>query len=240
MEFKLPTDFSGVRIFSSEKSDGSMDKEGIEKNLPKFLKKIRFALKALSSSTLKSPQTAPTVAYSEQVHRNKIKLIKNPGYYKGCDGLVTGERVILAVKSADCIPLLFFDNERGMFGVIHVGRRSLLGGIISVSLREYFKKSSHSPALVTFFIGPHIRKDNYEIKGNVVDEVKESGFEKFLDHSPAKITFDLTGALMSELEKLGVKRDNIYDCAADTFTDERFFSYRRGDRELFVTLIVPK
>ncbi len=228
MEFKLPGGFNGVRIFSSEILDGPMDKGNIKENLPKFLK----------NNSLLS-----TLAYSEQIHNRKIKLIKTPGYYKGCDGLLTGERIILAVKSADCIPLFFFDNERGTTGALHVGRRSLLSGIISVSLKECFEKSSLSPFGVKFFIGPHIRVKNYEVRKDVVDELRGGRFERFLKRDNNDIYFDLTEALESELEELHVKRENIIDSNIDTFENECFFSYRRGDRDkLFISLIswLPK
>ena len=279
MEFKLPRDFGGVRIFSSEVSDGSMDKEGIGKNLPKFLKKNKekICVKGTFEFHPRKPANSPAIAYSEQIHSNKIKLIKKPGYYKGCDGLLTGEKVILAVKSADCIPLLFFSKNGGfaggtqILGALHVGRRSLTSGIISVSLREYFEKSSLSPTDVRFFIGPHIRVKNYEVGKDVADELKGGRFERFLkrnnnDTTYAKLSFepvenfstrsacsknkgvlrkscndiyfDLTEALRSELEELHVKRENIIDSNIDTFENESFFSYRRGDRDkLFISLI---
>jgi hypothetical protein len=227
VEYKIPEKLKGIRIFSSEKIDGSMSRENIGKNLPKFLAREKIYASAAS----------PPVAYCEQVHGRDIKLINKKGFYENCDGLVTGEEIGLIIKSADCIPLLFFSAEEGMIGAIHIGWRSLQKGIILSSLKEIFQKTSLSPASTIFFLAPHIRKENYEVKQDMVDTLSPQ-LQKFVSPIDSKIFFDLSGALQGELESIGVKRENIIDSEIDTYSEENLFSYRRGDKGLFVTLIV--
>ncbi len=213
MEFN----FSGARIITSEVEDGSMDKENISQNLPKFIEKYYLG----------------DVAYCEQVHGMQIEIISKSGFYKSADGLVTGERMGLIIKSADCIPLLFRSKE-GILGAVHVGRRSLLGGIITKSLKEVFEKLSLSPTNINFFLAPHIRTNNYEVGEDLIQEISACGYSPFIKESH----FDLTGALINDLVKIGVKEENIVDSGIDTFSDKRFFSYRRGDKnKLFASVI---
>jgi YfiH family protein len=223
VEYKLPEEFGGnFKIYSSERSDGSMSRGEIASNLPKFLEKICASAQ---------------IAYSEQVHGERIEIINNGGYYENCDGLVTGEKIGLVVKSADCIPLLFLEKEKGITGGIHVGWRSLKKGIISKSLRGVFEKMSLSPASAMIFLGPHIRKENYEVKNDLAEELPDD-LRKFVSPSSGKLYFDLTAAVKYELESVGAKAENIIDSKVDTFDESNLFSYRKGDKELFVTLIV--
>lgn len=226
MDYKLASDFP--KIISSEREDGPMNNDTIHKNLPKFLKKNLRGGFALRSQI--------PIAYCQQVHGRSVKIINKKGYYENCDGLVTGENIALIVKSADCIPLLFFDRKREVIGAIHVGRRSLFGQIVSKSLKGVFEKLALSPAQIKFFVGPHIRVRNYEIKEDVLKQLPEK-FKTFITSSKNKKFFDLTGALVRNLESIGAKRENIIDCAVNTYNDRRFFSYRKGDSSLFVTLI---
>lgn len=223
MEYKLPAEFRGIKIFSSEVSDGSMDSENIDEHLPRFLSKL----------SLISP-----VAYCQQVHGIDIKIIKEKGLQKSCDGLATGERIDLIVKSADCIPLFWYSKKEGMIGSLHVSRASLVSGIITKSLKSIFEKFALSPSEVIFFIGPHVRTDNYEVQGDVLSQIRKSGYSPFLAEKNQKTFFNLTESLQSDLVKIGCLEENIFDSEIDTFSDERFFSYRRGDRnKLFITII---
>lgn len=208
-----------------------MDRENIDRNLPKFLHKV-------AGEGLRSTRKSP-IAYSQQIHSNKIKIISKAGTYRGYDGLITSEDLILFIKSADCIPLFFYFPKRGTIGAIHVGWRSLLKGIISTSLKACLKKLSLSPSELVFFFGAHIRADNYEVKDDFVRE-SPAKFKSYITKKSGKMYFDLTSALGFELESIGVKRDNIYDCGVNTFDEPQLFSYRKGDRQLFITLIKKK
>lgn len=221
MEYKLPNVFNAAKIISSEIIDGSMDQRGIGENLPIFLKKYK----------VKFP-----VAYCQQVHGNEIKIISKKGFYENCDGIITGESVALLIKSADCIPLFFLEPKSKIIGAIHVGRRSLLAGIISNSLKERFKELALSPSGINFFIGPHIRSKNYEIGGDVIGSLP-NGFSRFIIKKDSRNFFDLTSCLISELESIGVQRGSIFDSGVDSFDSPQLFSYRRCKEGLFVTLI---
>jgi len=214
--------FDGVRILVSEQADGSMDRASIDKNLANFLKKTNIL----------SP-----VAYCEQVHGEKINLIIKPGFYINVDGLVTGEDIGLVVKSADCIPLLLFFQKEGMIGALHVGWRSLAKGIISGSLKRIIEENSLSPTEAKIFIGPHIRKQSYEVRENMVSQLPQR-LNNFSVSYRNRFYFDLTEAAINELESIGIKRENIVDSGIDTYLEPKLFSYRKGDKGLFITLIL--
>lgn len=198
-----------------------MSKEGIDLNLPKFAK----------TNSVSSP-----IAYCQQVHSSDIKIINNCGFYEDCDGLISKANIALAVKSADCIPLFIYDKKSGLIGAIHVGRRSLMAKIISHSLSAQLKELSVSSFELSCFIGPHIRVEHYEVKEDVL-RILPKQFKRFIVQKGSQNLFDLTKCLMDELESIGLREENIFDCGLDTYDEPRLFSYRKGDRNLFVTLI---
>lgn len=213
MEFN----FENIKILISEIEDGSMNKDNIEQNLPRFLEKNKLG----------------DVAYCQQVHGKNIEIISENKFVPNADGLVTGEEIGLIIKSADCIPLLFW-GKKGTIGAIHVGRRSLLAGIITDSLSAIFEKLLLSPTELKFFLAPHIRVNNYEIGKELEAEIEQAGYSPFIKENH----FDLTAALISDLVKLGAKEENVIDSNIDNFSSEKLFSYRRGDRDkLFISLI---
>jgi copper oxidase (laccase) domain-containing protein len=79
-------------------------------------------------------------------------------------------------------------------------------------------------------IGPLIRQQSYEVGGEFV--------ERFIDHDANNVSFflpserdghsmfDLAGYIRLRLENAGILM--IDDLGVDTYSDERFFSYRRS------------
>ena len=61
----------------------------------------------------------------EQTHSDRIKKVgqEQAGMMIGeVDGLITGdENVFLMVKTADCLPLIFFDPRQKVVGAAHAG-----------------------------------------------------------------------------------------------------------------------
>jgi len=229
MEFKLPDTFAKVKIFSSEVSDGPMNrllKEGRD-SFRKFLKKIG-ANKPLASGG--------------QPRHSQIEIIKKSAFYLNADGLLTKGDYVLAVKTADCIPLLLYDPETFLIGAIHVSRKNLISGIIGKSLKNSLKKLKTNPLSVKIFLGPHIRQKNYDLKEDSYRPLLGTKWESFLKNKNSKRYFDLTGAAIDELEAIGIIKDNIYDSKVDTFSSDMCFSARRskGIVGVFATVIFKK
>jgi len=162
-----------------------------------------------------------------QPHDTHIEIISEPGFYENADGLITKGDYVLGVKTADCVPLLLYELSTKTIGAIHISRDILIAGIISRSLSEALKKADVSPLSTKFFLGPHIRVESYPQKKEKAEKIAASRFKKFLTNYNDKTCFDLTAAVIYELEEIGASRDNIIDCALDTYCDKRFYSARR-------------
>ena len=79
-------------------------------------------------------------------------------------------------------------------------------------------------------IGPLIRQHSYEVGGEFIERFMEADAENAVFFLPAAreghAMFDLAGFIRMRLENAGVLM--IDDVGLDTYSDERFFSYRRS------------
>ncbi len=227
MKYNLPQDFARVSIFSSEISDGimAMGTEEGRQNAKKFLNKTG---------------AKPALCHMTQIHENRIILIDHGGLYENVDGIVTRENLTLAVKTADCVPVMIYDPETKLIGAIHAGRKSIVGGILSESLLNILNKCASDPNNLRVFLGPHIRVASYNLLPETTSGLKDTKWARFMPEIEGRIHFDQTAATCAELEEIGIKAENIVDCGIDTFEDGRFFSARRtpkDDKIRFLTVI---
>jgi YfiH family protein len=213
VKFDLSAQFKGVEIISSDVSDGEMNY-----NLPEGQKNF----KEFVAKNIKKP-----TAFGWQPHNTVVEFIDKAGRYKQADGLITKSDFALVVKTADCVPLILYNQNSGLIGAIHVSRKNLLMGVIPEGLKPVLNRSGAVPESIMAFLGPHIRAKSYVMKEQFINQVKKTKWEKFVITDKDKKFFNLTAALINELEEIGAKEENIIDCGIDTFSDIRFFSSRR-------------
>ena len=164
-----------------------------------------------------------------QIHSNMLIKANHTINKTEGDAIYTSKKdSVIGVITADCVPILVWDNENKIAIAIHAGWRGSLDGIIENSINE-IKKNGKCQLYAA--IGPCIRQNNYE-----VDEIfyelflKETSLnKKFFKNSIVsnKFLFDLPGYCYEKLIKYGVNKvDNL---EIDTYSEERsFFSCRRA------------
>lgn len=83
------------------------------------------------AQTLSYLQKDLQIGYLNQIHSPLTHIIHKAGMYEG-DGLFTSEsHLAIAVRTADCLPLIFYSKLLGVIGVVHMGWRGAVGGILS-------------------------------------------------------------------------------------------------------------
>ena len=128
---------------------------------------------------------------------------------------------LVAVKTADCIPILLVDEEHRAVAAVHAGWRGTVRGIVQHALRGMQEEFGTRPAQLHAAIGPGIGKCCYEVGAEVAAQFGETG--------PCHI--DLVEANRRQLAEAGIPDLQIY--AANLCTKcgvEDFHSYRR-DKE---------
>ena len=147
------------------------------------------------------------------------------------DAIVTRtEGLAIGITAADCGPILLVDPAARVIGAAHAGWKGALTGMLESTVDAMEKLGADRSGIVAA-IGPLIRQHSYEVGGEFVERFLDADAEQWRASSfPATraghAMFDLAGFIRMRLENAGVLM--IDDIGVDTYSDERFYSYRRS------------
>jgi hypothetical protein len=146
------------------------------------------------------------------------------------DAIVTRtEGLAIGITAADCGPILLVDPKARVIGAAHAGWKGALSGIVESAVGAMEKLGAERGGIVAA-IGPMIRQHSYEVGGEFIERFVEADADNALFFIPSgregHAMFDLPGFIRMQLENAGVLM--IDDLGIDTYSDERFFSYRRS------------
>lgn len=135
-----------------------------------------------------------------------------------------GTSTVVAVLTADCVPILFADEEGTVAAAVHSGWRGTVKEI-AVRTVETLVKAGADRATLRAAIGPCIEVEAFEVG----DEVAEQFDESFVRRVPgANPHVDLVAAVQAQLRGAGLSADNIERIGGCTHADAtNYFSYRR-------------
>jgi YfiH family protein len=157
------------------------------------------------------------VVLMKQSHSDLVSVVSDTAISPDADGLVTTNRdIALAVRVADCLPLLLISNEA--VAAVHVGRKGLLN---QVALNAVKKMRQLGSTQITGLVGPHICGNCYEVDSQMYEEIV-----KYHPATGGKINhLNLFAGLESQLT--GIKLTNLSICTKE---NPEYFSYRAGDK----------
>jgi purine-nucleoside/S-methyl-5'-thioadenosine phosphorylase / adenosine deaminase len=218
----------------------------VERNRAAFLKK-------LGATTGNSPW--PMVAL-RQIHSDLIHYVdKVPAEPLVGDGLITATpHLLLAIQTADCIPVMLVDTKHRAIGVFHAGWRGTVKRIVEKGVGEMCRwygtkprdiKAAIGPGIhnCCYTVGPEVRSEfesQFAYADKLFHEVKESDpvREKYPllfltarapGHSelPVNLFLDLVEANRRQLIDAGVADKNI-DCSpmCSSSRKDLLFSHR--------------
>ncbi len=167
-----------------------------------------------------------------QTHSPDVVVASGPwqGQRPRADAIVTRtEGLAIGATAADCGPILFADPNARVIGAAHAGWKGALTGVLESTVEAMEKLGAERGGIVAA-IGPLIRQHSYEVGGEFVERFIEADAENGMFFLPASreghAMFDLAGFIRMRLENAGVLM--IDDIGTDTYSDERFYSYRRS------------
>jgi YfiH family protein len=133
--------------------------------------------------------------------------------------------VVLAVRVADCLPVLLCDRAGTAIGAAHAGWRGVAAGVIENTVAAM----ACAPAGIAAWLGPAIGPSAFEVGVEVRDAFVTADADSARAFVPAragKWLADLYALACRRLARAGVAQ--ISGIRACTFSDaRRFFSYRR-------------
>jgi YfiH family protein len=169
-------------------------------------------------------------AWLTQVHGADVASISAAtSHPPRADAAMTREtNVVLAVRVADCMPVLFAARDGSVVAVAHAGWRGMAASVLERTLDAM----ATNPADVVAWLGPAIGATAFEVGADVYDAFTRDDDEArpaFAVKSPGKWLADLEALARMRLARVGVR--SIHGGGMCTFSDPaRFFSYRR-DRQ---------
>jgi polyphenol oxidase len=112
-----------------------------------------------------------------QVHSDAIRFVEAPSKSQLVgDGLITSTPgLLLAIQTADCLPIILVDSKRRAVGVFHAGWRGTLKRIVEKGVGEMRRRFGSRPRDLKAVIGPGVHGCCYQV-GNEVREQFESQF----------------------------------------------------------------
>lgn len=133
--------------------------------------------------------------------------------------------IVLAVLSADCLPVAFAAADGSAIGLAHAGWRGLAAGVLERTVAAMGLPATQ----VMAWLGPAIGPAHYEVGEEVrlaFTDADVGAATAFARTRPGHWRCDLYALARRRLETAGVSR--VYGGGFDTFGDSaRFYSYRR-------------
>jgi len=203
--------------------------------------------------------------HSSLVHRVRVsRLLPGSGYVPGSDGkieplvgdglITSAAGLLLAVKTADCVPVLVADLKCRAVGAFHAGWRGTVARVVEKGIGEMQRHFGSLPGDLRAVIGPSIRRCCYRVgpelraefesQFSYADELFEEVFDANAIHVRYPLLFlnqrapghgdlgpeihlDLVEANRRQLQDAGLCPEHISVIGGCTACDTvRFFSHR--------------
>lgn len=179
-------------------------------------------------------QLPSTPRWLRQVHG--VDVVRFDGNDDGvgepeADATVTSmPGVVLAILTADCLPVLFAAKDGREVGAAHAGWRGLAAGVLEATIAAM----NTPPGELVAWLGPAAGPSKYEIGVEVYDAFVAQDWgagSAFTSTRPHHWNVDLYALARRRLEKAGVRAIDIHGGVSCTISDpQSFYSHRRDQR----------
>jgi hypothetical protein len=147
-----------------------------------------------------------------------------------CDAVITKlPDVLLGISTADCAPIIFFDEKAGVVCACHAGWKGAFSELFQNILFILKNKFNSDFKNINVLIGPMIQQKSYQVQQDFYDQwVKQNvKFNDCFQKQEGKYYFNLRNAIIYKLMMLGIKKINIQNTEIDTYSNSNYSSYRR-------------
>jgi YfiH family protein len=144
-----------------------------------------------------------------QIHSAKVVKVDFPeDAIREGDAIMTNQRnLLLLMRFADCVPVLFFDPDNLVIAIAHAGWKGTLKGVVSEVVKAMTNHYGSSPDRIKVGIGPSIGPNHYQIGDDVIAETLAAfptEYDEVLINDPDGVKLDLWKANQIHLNKAGV------------------------------------
>lgn len=175
------------------------------------------------------------LVYLNQIHsdityiynnENVIEFNENEG-----DAVITdNDGTMIGVFTADCVPVIIYDEEKGVIAAIHSGWKGTFNSICSKVVEKFVTEFQSQLENIKVVIGPHIRKCCYEVSIELKEKfIKQTRIDEEKLFDGRKLSMEV--CIENDLLKCGIIEDNIVSLNLCTYCEEKIklFSYRKSE-----------
>lgn len=160
---------------------------------------------------------------------------------EGVDAVSTNLKgTCVCVSTADCIPVLLFEETKGVISAVHAGWRGTVARIVEENIKVLISTYNIKAKNLKAIIGPGISLDAFEVGDEVYEAFKKEWEDSIYKRYPIlnnqttntqkhqKWHIDLPLCNKLQLMNMGVKEENIFMSGICTYyNSEEFFSARK-------------
>lgn len=136
----------------------------------------------------------------------------------------------IGVVTADCLPIVLYDQVTHTAAIIHAGWKGLVSGILQETVAKLVQTIGIIPSNLLVFCGPSARPCCYEVQPDFMNMFTDyvQDIDMFFIQKNNKIYFDSTSFMIVLARNLGIMYENIYTrYNVCTICTVQFCSYRR-------------
>jgi YfiH family protein len=165
---------------------------------------------------------ASGLATLKQIHSNTVLVADRPGLIGEGDALITNRPgITLAIRTADCLPILIADPANRAVAAVHSGWRGTVQEIAPQTVQAMRDQFGSRPEDLVVVVGPGIGGCCFEVGPEVAEKFGRSG----------RIKIDLVETLCRQMGRNdGTRRQFASSGMCTVCRADLFHSYRR-DRE---------
>jgi YfiH family protein len=170
------------------------------------------------------------LATAKQIHSDHVLVANQPGHLGPGDAILTRRPgVTVAIRTADCLPILIVDPRTRAVAAVHAGWRGVVAEIAPKTVEAMGLEFGSRPEDLEIAIGPGIGPCCFEIGPEVATQFRAFFPER--NDLGARAKVDLAETVCRQLRLNGVTRVQIDTSdLCSCCKPELFESYRR-DRE---------
>lgn len=178
------------------------------------------------------------ISLVEQKHTNDCHIITQiQSEYPIGDAQITNKKNIpLIVRTADCVPVIFIDNEKLIIGIAHAGWRGAISGVIENTVNQMIRLGSEVKSICAV-IGPCIHQQSYEVDSEFykkfISEMADNKKHFLPSIKEGRYMFALPEYCQNKMSNLGIK--NIENISSDTFKNpDIWYSHRHSTKNGYI------
>ena len=150
------------------------------------------------------------------------------------DALYTYEpNLLLCTFTADCVPVIFYNEQTGLVGVIHSGWQGTVKEITLKVMKQLIEEENNNPKDIKVFIGPALSQEKFEVDTDVYLKFLDFGYANefiYFNETTNKYHIDNQQTVKKQCELMGIPSSNITIDSTCTFKSPDGFSYRQDKK----------